>query len=368
MGPVQRALEAPQGPVVVRAAIADAEGIHVVECRPLPQQFAGPAVHFGHPVADDDGAATRRIELVLIRVVVVDLAGRRGEDQEIAVGHLLRLMVQTGGFHGDGACGRPLWPPGRVPLVDGVAEHVDFEGVEVPAVEDQVAVAEPVNAFQKAVRLVVPAHFVVGIQRYDDAPGKAEIHRFLRPLVVPPPGNSMHGKQQHARLAAAAVIAVDADTMGKVVAARQGRRAIAQRFGRRHFSTGFRNQRHAKLVVTVRAHAENGQPLGRRPFGVELHAPLAIRIANVNPGETGFAGPEADHRGQRHAGIGIPDDRRSRQKSHGHVPFSTSPTPITSTPVTRMEHVQVIELCSFQDRGAVGRHDHVHGTKFIPCG
>ena len=310
------------------------KGIHVVECRPLPQQFAGPAVHFGHPVADYEGAAAGRIEVVLIRVVVVDLARRGGEDQEIAVGHLLRLMVQSGGIHGDGASGRPLWPPGRIPLVDGVAQHVDFEGVEVPAVEDQVAVAEPVDALQEAVRPVVPAHFVVGIQRDDDSPRETEVHHLLRPLVVPPPGYPMHGKQQHARLAATAVVAVDADAMGKVVAARQGGRAVVQRRGRRHFGTGFSDQRHAKLVVAVRAHAENGQSLGRRLLGAELHAPPAIRIANVNPGTAGCAGPETDYRGQRHAGIGIFDDRRLRQKAHEHGPFSVRPTPITSTSIT----------------------------------
>lgn len=163
MSPVDGVGESPLDPVVVGQSVADPERVQVIEGPPAPD-FLAVAGELDYLVTHDVVGSARGVGVVFGGVVVVDGALLDAEDDEVAVGQFVDLMVDRQRLDGNGAFGRALRPPGGVPLRDHVAEQVYFDQAEVLGEVHDVPAAELLQIADPRVHAVVPDDLAGGVQ------------------------------------------------------------------------------------------------------------------------------------------------------------------------------------------------------------
>ena len=201
VGPVHVVGEAAHPPVTPKGVVTHPEGVQRAVGVPGPDGFSlGRELH--HGVGHDDLVHARRVRIAVAAVVILYEVPVGGERQEIAVGHLVglvmqRLLAENG--NGIGILGRCIGPFLGVELPYDVAQQVDLHGGEIRAVHEYVAVGEAGDTCRSKVRVVVPDDVAARIERQQHAPVLGKIPLPFGQPVRAPQGPAAHAQEGHAR-------------------------------------------------------------------------------------------------------------------------------------------------------------------------
>ena len=276
---------------------------------PAPQHLAGLAVDLDDVVAHDHAVATLR-EVEGVVVVALDHARVGGEREEVAVRHLMRLVVQRLHIdaHADARC--ELRVARCIPLVHDVAEQVDLERTVVGAVEQDVAVLELVDARDARVGFVAPDDATVVVEHEQRAPLPHEVE--LAGAAVR--RTDRHGTTQHEQRVAG------------FGALRRGLGDADPRFGAGGGDHRLRHEhelvretrglarrvahRYEDLVAHIGLEADQRDALARVPRRIELHLPAPRAVIEADDGRHRLVGAEAQHADHGRAQVGVRSERR----------------------------------------------------------
>ena len=181
MAPVDHVGEPPPDPVRRERFVADAERIHVFERMPLPDDLSRLAIKLDNHVAHDFLPLARGVRVEFAGVVVVDLLPLRREYEDVAVGQLVDLVMESERVDRD-ALGRAFGTALRIPLVDCVAQPVDLDQAVVGGTEYDVPVPDLLEVADPRVDPVVPDDLADTVQGHQHSEiGVEPIHRLAAP-------------------------------------------------------------------------------------------------------------------------------------------------------------------------------------------
>ena len=301
MGPVHILVETPHPPVTPEGVVAQAERVQVIYRVPGPHLFA-PGGELNHGVGHDHGILARGAGVRVAAVIVFHQVAVGGEGQEIAVGHLVRLVVQ-GLLALDGDRVRVLGgrkrPVPCVELPDGIAQQVDLNGGKICPVHKDVAVQQASYAGGAVFGVVIPDDVAFGVERRKDAPILGKPALFRRQPVGPAGGAPAHAQERDARLHEFRAGNLDVEGRDFQGVFRQWRSPVGKLV---RFRCAVRRvQFQGNSVFPVRPHADDWNLVRTIPdYGI-----IEVCRPGIDPiGDRQFAvdartGIEADDRGKR---------------------------------------------------------------------
>ena len=303
MGPVHILVETPHPPVTPEGVVTKAERVQVIERIPGPYLFArGGDLH--HGVGHDHGILARGVGVRVAAVVVFHQVTIGGEGQEVAVGHLVRLVVQ-GLLPPDGDRVRVLGgrkrPVPCVELPDGIAQQVDLDGGKIRPVHKDVAVQQAGYAGGAVFGVVVPDDVAFGVDCRKDAPILGKPALFRRQPVGPAGGAPAHTQKRHARFHEFRAGNLDVHGRDFQRVCRQRRRPVGETVRLR--CTVRRSQFQGNIVLAVRTHAGDRDPVIAVPSHgiIEAGRPGIVPVRDGQPAADTWLRVEADDRGKGHA-------------------------------------------------------------------